>query len=72
MTSQPADETILQSDGGEERPDQEIDMQIDVALLALSEDVEGPTEEVDLNTLSPAEKRALLACLRERFELPAP
>ena len=45
------------------------DLEVEVALLTLAEDTGGATEEVDLNALSPTEKRALLACLRQRLGL---
>lgn len=44
--------------------DEEDDLTVEMALLAMSEDMSGPTEDVDLSTLSPMEKRALLRYLR--------
>jgi hypothetical protein len=51
-------------DGGDELED---DMDVEMALLALSEDVPGPTEEVDVSALSDEEKRALLHLLRRHL-----
>lgn len=44
------------------------DMDVEAALLALSEDMgAGPTQDVDLSALSPTERQALLRYLRERL-----
>ena len=50
-----------------DREEEEEDLELEAALLALSEDMAGPTEDVDLGALSPTEKRALLHCLRARL-----
>ncbi len=47
----------------------EFDME--AALLAMSEDMGGPTTDVDLSTLSPTERQALLRYLRERLGIAA-
>lgn len=51
-----------------------LDFDVEAALLALSEDLSGPTVDIDLGALSPAERRFVLHCLRERLDLhpPAP
>ncbi len=48
------------------------DLDVEAALLAVSEDLHGPTEDVDLSKLSPTEKQALLRYLRERLGLVTP
>ena len=52
--------------------DEDFDLDIETALLALSEDMSGPTVDVDVSGLSPAERRAVLHCLRERLGLGLP
>ena len=46
---------------------EEEDLDVEMALLAMTEDVGGPREELDLSTLSAEEKRTLLQYLRERL-----
>jgi hypothetical protein len=60
--------------GAEEIDDGEIDDELDVeaALLTLAQDLHGPTQDVDLSTLSPTEKRALFAVLRARLGIDGP
>ena len=55
---------------GDEMPEDEEAIDIETALLALSEDMSGPTVDVDLGALSPVERGAVLRCLRERLGLP--
>lgn len=45
------------------------DLDVEMALLAMTaaSDMGGPMRELDLNTLSSAEKRLLLAMMRQRF-----
>jgi len=51
--------------------DEADDVDVEMALLSLSaQDMGEPTEAVDLSALSDAEKRALLALLRQRLHLP--
>ena len=47
------------------------DFDVEAALLALSEDMGGPTTDVDLSALSPTERQALLRYLRERLGIAA-
>jgi hypothetical protein len=49
------------------RADDEEDLDVEMALLAMNEDLGGPREELDLSALSPEEKRTLLKYLRERL-----
>ena len=51
-------------------PDME-DFDVEAALLAMSEDMGGPTTDVDLSALSPTERQALLRYLRERLGIAA-
>ncbi len=44
---------------------------VEAALLAMSEDMGGPTTDVDLSALSPTERQALLRYLRERLGIAA-
>jgi hypothetical protein len=48
----------------------EEELAVEMALLAMTEDMGAATEEVDLSALSPTEKRAVLMYLRERLGLP--
>jgi hypothetical protein len=48
------------------------DLDVEAALLAVSEDLHGPTQDVDLSKLSPTEKQALLRYLRERLGIVTP
>lgn len=54
----------------QDHEDDEKDLEVKMALLAVTEDMGGPTTDVDLDALSPTEKRALLVLLRERLGLP--
>lgn len=56
----------LDAAAGEEEDE---DLDIETALLALLEDMSGPTVDVDLSALSPAERRIVLYYLRERLGL---
>jgi hypothetical protein len=47
------------------------DFDVEAALLAVSEDMGGPTTDVDLSALSPTERQALLRYLRERLGIAA-
>ena len=67
-------QTTGEADAGDRReaddPDDEEELAVEMALLAMTEDMGAATEEVDLSTLSPTERRALLMYLRERLGLP--
>lgn len=52
--------------------EESADFDVEAALLALSEDLSGPTVPVDISALSPTERRIILDCLRERFGLGVP
>ena len=60
--------------GDEAIDDEEIDDELDVeaALLTLTQDLHGPTQDVDLSTLSATEKRALVAVLRAQLGITPP
>jgi hypothetical protein len=59
--------------GEHEVNDFEDDYDVEAALLAMAADMGGgPTRDVDISTLSPGERRAVLACLRERLGLLPP
>ena len=47
------------------------DFDVEAALLAVSEDMGGPTTDVDLSALSLTERQALLRYLRERLGIAA-
>ncbi len=57
---------------GEEVAEEEEGFDVEAALLALAEDLSGPTVDVDLSALSPTERRLVLHCLRERLGLGLP
>lgn len=63
--------TPRQTDEPDVRPgsgiDEEEDLDVEMALLAMTEDVGGPRQDLDLSTLSAEEKRTLLRYLRERL-----
>lgn len=65
--------TSLTGSGAGDRDefDEFSDLDVEAALLAMSEDIHGPTEDVDLSKLSPTEKQALLRYLRQRLGIPA-
>lgn len=50
-------------------PGEDQDLEVEMALLTISEDMGGPMEDVDLSTLSTTEKQALLAYLRKQLGL---
>jgi hypothetical protein len=59
--------------GEHEVNDFEDDYDVEAALLAMAADMGGgPTRDVDISALSPGERRAVLACLRERLGLLPP
>ena len=56
-----------------ENDEESLGFDVETALLALSEDLSGPTVDIDLGALSPDERRFVLHCLRERLDLhPSP
>jgi hypothetical protein len=67
MPVQPSGEAVAA--GADE---ESVDFDVEAALLALSEDLSGPTVPMDLSALSPTERRIILDCLRERFGLGVP
>ena len=69
MPDQPSGEDVAAAAGPD---DANFDLDVETALLALSEDLSGPTVPVDLSALSPTERRIILDCLRERFGLGVP
>ena len=52
---------------GGDADEETLDMEMTLLALSSSGDVGGPMQDIDLSTLSPEEKRALLAYLRHRF-----
>ncbi len=48
-------------------PENEEELDVEMALLAMSEDTGGPMADVDLSALSLTEKRALLLYLRQHL-----
>ena len=61
--------TFTMDEAAADEADDEEDLDVEMALLALTEDMGGPTEDVDLSALSPTEKRALLVCLQAQLGL---
>ena len=55
--------------GEKESGDDTLDVEMALLAIAATNDVGGPMGEIDLDSLAPAEKRALLAYLRHRFNL---
>ena len=70
MTMQTTGEADADDRREEDDSDDEEELAVEMALLAMTEDMGAATEEVDLSALSPTEKRALLMYLRERLGLP--
>ena len=68
MQTDRCNERTARGDGAYEDLNDE-DLDVEMALLALTEDMGGPTEDVDLSALSPTEKRALLVCLQAQLGL---
>ena len=64
----PTDEVQQQLPTGEEAADED-DLDVEMTLLALTEDMGGPMEDVDISTLSPAERRTLLQYLQQELGL---
>ncbi len=55
---------------GDEANAEEDDLDVEMTLLALTEDMDGgPTEDVDISALSPTERRALLHFLEQKLGL---
>ena len=69
MPGQPSGEDVAAAAGPD---DGNFDLDVETALLALAEDLSGPTVPVDLSALSPTERRLVLHCLRERLGLGLP
>ena len=53
---------------GEETSDED-DLDVEMTLMALTEDMGGPMEDVDISMLSPTERRALLHYLQQELGL---
>lgn len=50
--------------------DEEIDVEMALLALSASRDVGGPMQDLDLNSLSHAEKRLLLEMMQQRLGVP--
>ena len=64
----PTEEAQQQPPTGEETMDDD-DLDVEMTLLALTEDMGGPMEDVDISMLSPTERRALLQYLQQKLGL---